>query len=65
MKPIVTIGDIHGLDYWKEIVDRHGACRFDFQIAETASCILMENFGLFQYAFQEGEYFVYSCRDCA
>ncbi|MBU3856350.1 MAG: metallophosphoesterase [Candidatus Phocaeicola excrementipullorum] len=112
MKPTVAIGDIHGLNYWKEIVERHKGCRFvflgdyldphqyiprkevlrnlqeiiglkkdcpddvilllgnhdlhyfssdapvctrfDFQIAEKASHLFVENFDLFRYAYQEG-----------
>ena len=30
MKPIVAIGDIHGLDYWRPIVERHPDCRIVF-----------------------------------
>lgn len=110
-KPIVAIGDIHGLDYWKDIVKKHTDCRivflgdyldpyqyiprkalfrnlyeivelkrerpddvvllfgnhdlhyfssdariasrFDWQISEKASHFFLENFHLFQYAYQE------------
>lgn len=112
MKPIIVIGDLHGLDVWKDIVDNHPDCRFvflgdyldpyeyiphenlmdnlydiislkrnrpddvilllgnhdlhyfssdarissrfDCQIADKVSRIFIENFHLFQYAFQEG-----------
>lgn len=30
MKPIVAIGDVHGLTAWKPIVDRHPDCRIVF-----------------------------------
>ena len=30
MKPIIAIGDIHGLDIWREIVERHRDCQFVF-----------------------------------
>ena len=30
MKPIAVIGDIHGLDYWKAIVEKHPDCRIVF-----------------------------------
>lgn len=30
MKPTVVIGDIHGLDYWKAIVEKHPECRIVF-----------------------------------
>lgn len=113
MKPTIAIGDIHGLDYWKGIVENHSGCRFvflgdyldpyeyiphnlllsnlcdiielkrnrqldiilllgnhdlhyfcsdscissrfDYQIADKASRIFIENFHLFQYAYQEGD----------
>ena len=112
MKPMIAIGDIHGLDYWREIVEAHPGCRivflgdyldpyeyipgktlldnlraimalkrsrpddvvlllgnhdlhyfssdapiasrFNYQIAEKASLLFLENFSLFQYACQEG-----------
>ena len=113
MKPIVAIGDIHGLEDWKVIVEKHSDCRivflgdyldpieyiprkrllqnlceiillkktrpddvilllgnhdlhyfctditvssrFDFSIGEKASRMFLENFGLFQYAYQEND----------
>lgn len=112
MKPIIVIGDIHGLDIWKDITDNHPDCwfvflgdyldpyeyiprkkilgnfydiiafkrsrpddvvlllgnhdlhyfssdvpissRFDSQIADRVSMMFIENFHLFQYAYQEG-----------
>lgn len=30
MKPIVAIGDVHGLGYWREIVEAHPGCRIVF-----------------------------------
>ena len=26
MKPLIAIGDIHGLDYWKKITEKHNGC---------------------------------------
>lgn len=112
MKPIIAIGDIHGLDIWREIVERHRDCqfvflgdyldpfnyiprqklidnlnsiinfkrskpedvvlllgnhdlhyfnsdtpivsRFDYLLGKKASRIFIENFSLFQYAYQKG-----------
>ena len=80
-KATIAIGDVHGLDLWRDVVDVHGldlwrdvvlllgnhdlhyfcdeACvgtRFDMEIAEAASWMFLNNIGLFQYAFQDGEY---------
>ncbi len=30
MKPTIAIGDIHGLEYWKTVVEEHENCRFVF-----------------------------------
>ena len=30
MKPIIAIGDIHGLDYWGKIIEAHPGCRVVF-----------------------------------
>ena len=112
MEPTVVIGDVHGLDWWKEIVERHSGCRvvflgdyldpwermpgeallrnleeivelkrrrprevvlllgnhdthyfceeapiasrFDMDIAEEASRLFVENYDLFQNAYQSG-----------
>lgn len=30
MKPIVAIGDVHGLDLWRPVVEQHADCRIVF-----------------------------------
>ena len=30
MKPIVALGDVHGLTYWKTVVEEHPGCRYVF-----------------------------------
>ena len=68
-KATIAIGDVHGLDLWRDVVlllgnhDLHYFCedacvgtRFDMEIAEAASWMFLNNIGLLQYAFQDGEY---------
>ena len=113
-KATIAIGDVHGLDLWRDVVEAHPGCRvvflgdyldpygyvhkgklldnlraiielkrnrpedvvlllgnhdlhyfcedacvgtrFDMEIAEAASWMFLNNIGLFQYAFQDGEY---------
>ena len=113
-KATIAIGDVHGLDLWRDVVEAHPECRvvflgdyldpygsvhkgklldnlraimqlkrdrpedvvlllgnhdlhyfcdkacvgtrFDMEIAEAASWMFLNNIGLFQYAFQDGEY---------
>ena len=68
-KATIAIGDVHGLDLWRDVVlllgnhDLHYFCedacvgtRFDMEIAADASKFFLGNIHLFQYAFQDGEY---------
>ena len=113
-KATIAIGDVHGLDLWRDVVEAHPECRvvflgdyldpygyvprekllenlrsiielkrdrpedvilllgnhdlhyfcedacvgtrFDMEIAKAASWMFLNNIGLFQYAFQDGEY---------
>lgn len=67
-KATIAIGDVHGLDLWRDVVlllgnhDLHYFCdeacvgtRFDMEIAADASKLFLGNIHLFQYAFQDGE----------